>query len=688
MGTARRRSFAFIASIAAIALLVLAAVLVASGSDQERAPRGGILRNPIDPRQQTALAFGERSHWLQPWRAYLDTPPATRLRDAIGIMFNVDPGEADATAQVLARSGFRRARVEVGWDSVSRNDPGRLAEPGRFQALLGALGRHGIRPLILLNANHRSPGPTRFFTAQLAQSAKSGSRRVRLDRTTASQVTPGRTGLNSDAGKAADVLFTSVRRDGTATLSKPLPRDLPAGGQPAATLLYEPFGPPRLAGGRRNPRFERTLNGWLDYTRTIVREARAVLGDDEFDVEVWNELSFGSDFLYQERYYQPPRERGSGDVTKAILARTVARLRRESSRIGISNGFASQTPFPTGGPRGLTALSEHPYYGIKRFPAEAIENEIKPLDALGRPSFEEQDLDGKPVRSDLFTPTYDAFFPEYILTGIQTEHLIRDVSPITTEVYRYPHGRNTRPAGGGAPPGVWVTEANLDPTGADPADPANAGSGPIDRLTPADVSHLQAKATLRYYTAFVNKGVSAFHMFAVKGDAFGLVDMDTADGGETPRAVRRMVGTLDGAQQLEATRRLTLEAISDKHGNVQFEGDGTVSRPPLFDRDVVAFFPFQVDRKTWVAATYVMTRNLAKRYRDDRPSSDPTRYDLPEAEFRLAVGGVDAARLKASATDPLTGRNVDVKVVSRRGRRAVLELPLTDSPRMLRLSER
>ena len=38
--------------------------------------RGGVVTRYIDPAQQTAVFFGARSHWLQPWRAYLDTPPA------------------------------------------------------------------------------------------------------------------------------------------------------------------------------------------------------------------------------------------------------------------------------------------------------------------------------------------------------------------------------------------------------------------------------------------------------------------------------------------------------------------------------------------------------------------------------------------------------------------------------------
>ena len=687
---------------AAVLILALAAAWVAQSilAGPEARSQAGTLTRPIDPRQQKLLAFGERSHWLQPWRGYLDTPPATRLRDAIGINFNVEPGEAEATATLLSRSGFRRARVEFGWDSLSYEDPARLKDPDRFRAVLGALERHGIRPLMLLNANHGAPGPTRFFSARLARPAEAGARRVRLAPSTSRLVEPGRSGLNATDGKAADILFTSIEANGEAALSKPLPEALPAGDQPAATLLYEPFGPPRLANGQPNPRFERTLAGWLDYSRTIVREARAVLGNDSFDVEIWNELSFGSDFLYQERYYSPPRERGKGDVTAAILERTVAALREESGQIGIGDGFASQTPFPSGatGPPGLTAIDKHPYYGIRRFPADTIQNGITPLDASGRPSFEEEKLaSGDTARRDDFVPEYDAFFPEYILTGIQTETLIRDLSPITTDVYDTPHGRRAQPPGG-TPPAVWITEANLDPTGADPADPSNVGAGPIDRLTAADVAHLQAKAALRYYTAFVNKGVSAVHLFAAKGDNLALVDPAFFDqladsggsypgddaGGETTRAVGRLAAALGGSRRMPRTRPLTLDAVSDDHGHVQFEGDGTAAHPPLLDREVTAFFPFQVRPGRYVAAAYVMTRNLAKPYGE---GEGPDRYDLPEAAFRLRIGGIGGAKARASATDPLSGSEVPVEITSRKANSITIEVPLTDSPRLLTLTE-
>ena len=131
-------------------------------------------------------------------------------------------------------------------------------------------------------------------------------------------VVPGRSGLNAPDGKAADVLFKAVKPDGTATLSKPLPSDLAPGSYPATTLRYEPFGPPRRSDGSPNPAFERTLRGWLRYVGVVTREARKVLRSDNFDVEIWNELSFGSDFLYADRYYDPPSQQGKGDVTRAV----------------------------------------------------------------------------------------------------------------------------------------------------------------------------------------------------------------------------------------------------------------------------------------------------------------------------------------------------------------------------------
>ena len=131
---------------------------------------------------------------------------------------------------------------------------------------------------------------------------------------------PGKTGLNALDGsyKAADVLFTDVDRSGTATLSRPLPRALAPGPYPASTLRYQPFSPPLLADGRPNPAFEATMRGWLAYVDVVTREVKRVVGDDGFDVEVWNELTFGSDFLDRGTYYDPPVDSAGGNAAERL----------------------------------------------------------------------------------------------------------------------------------------------------------------------------------------------------------------------------------------------------------------------------------------------------------------------------------------------------------------------------------
>ena len=633
------------------------------------------LSNPIDPFQQTAVAFGQRSHWLQPWRGYLDTVPATTLRDSIGINFNVGATEAPYVARLLAESGFRRARLEIGWSEVSTEDPTMLRNPAAIRAKIAALRDHGLRPLVLLNANHGEPGPTVRFDARITAPAAAGARQVQLDEASAARFVAGLSGFTVD-GRAASYLVTAISPSGLATLSKPLPTAIEPGVLSAATLRYAPFTRPLTLAGMPHPEFERTLQGWLSYAATVTREVRSVLGSDDFDVEIWNEETFGADFLDAANYHSPLPAAldGKGDTKRAILERTISYLRDPANGvagIGIGDGFANQSPWPAGStsPRGLTAIDKHPYHaGIKRFPTDAHFNDNRPLDALGRADGT-QDLSGRWV--DAFTPQYTSFFPEYYLSAIQTEHLVRDISPITTPVGDVLHGRNTAPAGGSSPQ-LWVTETNIDP----------AGAG----LTAAGKRRVQAKATLRTITSFVNKGVSAIHFYAVNDNDFALVDPTFYDaavtaggypgadaGGETMRAVRRLSAPLTAARTPTAQRQLALREVADDHDHVQFTGDGTAAHPSLFNRDVVAFLPFQLDDDSFVVPAYVMTRNMAR--------------ELAPERYRLKVGGLDTASLSATATDPLNGESVPVRIVSRSGDTAVLELELTDSPRLIRLDD-
>lgn len=637
-----------------------------AGAESQLAPTR--LDSPFTAFQQTALAFGDRSHWLQPWRGYVDTVPVRRFLQGTGINFNVHPGSARFVARLLARAGFRRARYEIGWCSIAYDEPARIADRRQIRTVLRALRDNGLRPLILLNAHHGCPGPLRGLEVQVAAHARAGDRSLELHPASADRVVPGLTGLDSlTTYKAAALIFTSV--SGTkVTLSKPLEHDLAPGIYPASILRYEPFRRPGDAG------FERTLRGWLAYVGAVAREVRALLGRDSFDVEIWNELTFGSDFLDINRYYSPAIAAGNQRATEdALLRRTISFLRRAGSgvrRVGIGNGFSNQRPWEAGStsPVGLTAIDKHPYAERKKFPEDAVFNGIRPLDALGRPA---GTLDAGGHWLDDFIPRYVAFFPEYYLNAIQTEHLIRDMSPITTEVYGTPHGRHTRPLGG-RPPKLWVTETGLDPNG----------------VPPAVLPRFKAKATLRYLTSWINKGAAAVYLFAA-GNADGpwaLVDERAASGGPALRALRRLTGALRaGRKRITRRRAITLVAVADKHGRKQFRGDGTKAHPPLYDRDILAFFPFQVSNRRAAVALYVMTRDLLKPYRRALPVRDPNRYDLPPERFRLTIAGVRGLDRRIRARDPMTGKRVSVRVVRRGSKRLVIDIRLTDAPRLLLL---
>lgn len=640
-----------------------------------------VLSNPIDPRQQSALPWGTRSDYLQPWRAYMDTQPASMMRTALGINFNVDAGYAAPVAQLLGSVGFARARVDASWSVMSYADPSQLQYPGSLDAKLTALKANGIRPLILLNVNDSVPGPVKTFTAQITQPVAAGSRTVQVDAASAAQFVPGMSGFDVPGGQAAAFLATAVSPSGQVTLSQPLPISIAAGSYGVTTLRYPPFAAPFTSGGQPNPTFEQTLGGWLQYVRAVTQETKRVLGSDNFDVEVWNELSFGSAFLSASNYYNPlpAAFQGTGSVQDQLLSRTVAWLRDPAngvSNVGIGDGFANQTPLASGStvPAGTTAVDKHPYYGG-----------VKPLPGFAGAIADQRDVNAQAVSegsrssdggwSRPFLPTYRSFFPEYFLTAIETDFLERDLAPSTTLVGTVTHGRSVTPAGAATPPQVWITEDNFRP---------NDGA-PYVNLT--QFRHIQAKAALRTLSAFVNKGATVLDFYAVGDGAWAMVDTSAPGGGETMQALKRFMSAFAGPATIPTRRALTLQSVADQGNWTQFSGDGTAAHPPLYNRDVVTFLPFQADTNKFVVPVYVMTRDMGVVLNRSAVTGSAAQYDLPAETYRLTIGGLNINNLTASATDPDTGASVPVKVVAAANGQATIEMPLTDSPRLLTLQD-
>lgn len=638
-----------------------------------QASYAGLLTEPyINPDYLTKVVFGVHSHWAQPWRAYLETVPASRFIDSIGINFDIrmDKGDnPDLIAQMLAKYGIRHARIEISWGNVSFDDE--LIHNDGLKRCILACKKNGIRPLILLNAHHGAPCPIQFFERVLASPAKKGDTKVEL--TDAGGLVPGYSGLNNLTDYiACEAIITGIEGN-TVTISKPLPADLGEAGKrvPMATLKYRPFSPPD------SDDYRKTIAGWQKYTETATRYVTDVLGtaksnDKGFDIEIWNELSFGSSFLGINNYYTPsPYKYNQDTVWANIVKATVEYVNAhplDFKGVALCDGFSNTIPWPASStePARVSALSHHPYASIKNYPADEYKG--GKLDALLN------------ADSATFIPTYTAVFPEYYAAALQTETDVRDMAPVETDIYGTKHGRNARVVDGKvAPCSMWITEVGTAPN--------EIGITDVDAGL-----KLKAKTTARYFCFHVNKGVDRLYLYAacaedkwlgiVKDDFVSYARTNTAYPADDSKFVSPSLQVIkritDKMQEridskLVTTRQLRLDSISDTHDHYQFQGDGTSAHPNLYDRDVFAFLPFQINSKRFVIPYYVMTRDVRK--------------DLAPEEFTVQVSGINGKKAVVSVYDPINNRQVPVKVVIRATDRLKLTLMATDYPYLLIVQE-
>lgn len=636
---------------------------------------------PIDPGHLTQMAFGSYSHWLQPWRGYLETIPASQFLNGLGIVLNTHRGEdVNQILQMCARHGIKHVRIEIGWGNVDYRDESKIKNSKDLTVRLQACRAHGLRPLILLNGHHGAPCPLLNFERNLAADLPVGARTTVLD--SVADLVIGKSGFSHPRRSiAAEYLITSIEGN-TATLSKPLPDALPAGTKlKMATLKYRPFGDPATDEGKN------TLLGWQRYVQNVASFVTEVLGtagtdDRGFDMEIWNELSFGSNFIHQSRYFDPVPQ--PYEVKKVFLdvvhatAEAVAANPSAFTGVRLVNGFSNTLPWPASSemPARVTALSHHPYAGRKVFPRDQPKGSS--LNAQGL-----KDQSG-------FEPIYEACFPEYFASALQTETITRDMAPLTTKIYNTAHGRYARPESDG-PCWCWITEVNYAP-----------GEDGIN--DPTHALRLKAKAVARYFCFYLNKGVERLYLYAVGANDPALGDLElgvlkqdfltrSIKEKEYPTAEQELVltspalqvvqrivsrfsanGTVDRALSLAGTRKLELLSLEDAHGGMQFDGDPNdmIGRPPLYNRDVVAFLPYQVNATRFVVPCYVMTRDI--------------RQELGPQVYVLTVKGWQAEGLKVSGYDPVLDEPVPVKVTAGEGK-VRLELPLRDYPVLLEIEE-
>ncbi len=635
-----------------------------------------IISSYIDPKYYLDIPFGYHSHWVQPWRAYLETIPAHKFVDGIGVVFNINLKKTKINpnlfAEMLARHGFKQARMEINWDKINYNDETKINEREEIQAKLLALQAHNIRPLILLNANQGAPCPIKTMGKTLSRNADVGDVEIRLNNTIG--IIPNYSGLShvTEEAWAAEILITEVN-DNWVKLSKPLPKHIDIGSTvDIAVLKYRPFSPPD------SPDYQKTIAGWQKYVGTVSEFVATTLGtnnstDKGFDLEIWNELSFASNFLYINEYYEEEIYKyKKKTIWQSIVNETVNYIEahpQDFQGVEVSNGFSNTTPWPASSemPSRIVALNKHPYRSRKDFPQQEYDGS-QALDALGNET--------------TFTPSYSIWFPEYFATFLQTETILRDMSPFPSEFGGAVHGRNARLVNGKVlPTTIWLTEVNIHPA-EDNAD-----------IKEAFALRVKAKAAMRYFCFYLNKGAERVYLYNVAGGnrGYGVLQDNfsqyaAAGNQEYPqpnreyvsptlltisRIVKQMKVGLE--PNLANPRNLEVAFIKENHNNYQFEGDGSKAHPKLYNRELFTFLPYQVNAKKFVIPYYVMTRDIAE--------------DLPAETYEIGIKGLKAEKLKLKVYDPVRDKYLSEVNFKQKSDRVIVELEAKDYPYLLIIEE-
>ena len=624
-----------------LALSLFAAIFTVSATRAEEFP----VRPYVDP-AQLDVPWPKHSDYKQPWRGFLETKSGWDFLQGVGVNYHV-PGNDPLAVRLLAEAGFRTFRIEIGFGNVRWDQTG-LSGEERLRKVLELCRQYHIRPTMLLNANHGVPCPLKFFQKKLLAEAPQGSRTVKLADTR--DLVVGRSGINGLTGYwAAEALITAIdEKTGVCQLSKPLPKALPAGDLHMATLAILPLYP---VGTKQ---FDETADAWVRYALLVCKLVRDA-GIAEFDVEIWNELTFGTKFLDINNYYDrdtPKVKPGPNFLLRGgncweLARRTVEAVKQQNPQARCIWGFSNTTFYhcPIAQlPPGTDGQSYHPYgTGTRSLPESEYQRDKPALNQEG------------------FTPTIDIRMPEgWAHMFLQTECLMRLLNP---------------QARGQHPEGVqrfyhYITDHGVVP-------------GECGIHDVAAGLQLKSLCLTRSLCLWLNKGVDVMHYFvAYDHDALGMgllppdlpklpADARFDDVATAPlKALRNLTRALAGSVPLEKRRPLALEVTALGTQEKIFEGDA--SHPPLWHRDVVALLPIQIAPAQFAVVAYVMTYDAT--------------HPCPEERYRLAIQGLRGSQAKGVVYDPHEDRTTNLSLHARENALEV-EVSLVDHPRLLLLSE-
>ena len=607
----------------------------------------------VDP-SQLDVPWPKHSHVKMPWRGYLETKPAVDLLEGIGMAYHDHGGKVEVQLGLLAKAGIRCLRWEQPFGTYDPDTGGiDQSSQTRYREVLRACRKFGITPIVLLNAHHGYPCKMKSWQRRVMADAPEGTRELALDSVDGLRPVHSGTGLTDYW--AGQVLFTEIHRDrNVVELSKPLPKALRKGDKlNCVDLYYLPFHPVDT------PEFEHTAGGWVDYARSVCEIAREE--NTLIEVEIWNELSFGSHFAgggginaywpghaeFEKDFLRP------GGHAWEVSRRTTEMIKRSFPGVRVIWGWSNTTFFhcPIEQlPPGIDGQSYHPYgTGWRELPNR------------------EQAPD-QPWRCvEGHCPTCRVCFAEgWAHTFIQCESLMRLLRPDERLVRKPPSTERFH---------HYITEHGIVP--------AEAGvTGDAESL------RLKEKFMLRALLFWLNKGLSRMTLFQAgpeKHDhGMGLSLAKARELDELPpddqvdewlspalRSLRRAVQKFDGAVPIEKPRALQVEVT--KIGEPRKVFEMPEGKPALYFRDLFTVLPFQVTARKFVIAYYVMSPVYPME-------------DLEETTYRVTLRGVRGAAT-LSGYDPLSGRTVRQPVHQRAGDAIILDLPTIDTPRLLTIEE-
>ncbi|MCM8767834.1 MAG: PA14 domain-containing protein [Candidatus Omnitrophica bacterium] len=625
---------------------------------------------PYVDKNQYIKRWPDSSFYKQPWRSYLETISGKDFLNGLGIGFYLTGNrDDDSVLKFLSYCGFKNIRIEIGFVNVNWDETGlygvhnKKEHEERFKNLFLSCKKYGIKPLILLNAHHGHPCPMKYIDGEVLEDAQTGSRELKF-KVIKGEIKENYTALTNirrNPYRFLDIFITKY--DGEkAILSRPLPDDLKKGEKIILrTYKYLPLHPVGTS------EFEETAKGWIKYVKLICELAKnAGLEDKDFEIEIWNELTFGSAYMSGiNSYYDPPKTEFKIDFLRPgghaweLAKRTVDYIKENFPNTRVIWGFSNTTFFRTpinNLPSKIDGQSYHPYGTGKR----VVSKDYPPKDRYGH------------YIEGYIPDELNWCMPEgWAHLQVQCETLIHHLNPDSRktkpiDVERFYH---------------YMTEHGF--------------SGYEAKIEDEQEALLyKAKSLIRALMFWINKGISKIYIYTdydKDNKGFGLLNSKIPlseyknykeEELLTPalKSLKNIVDKFKDSEDLKSVRQIDVEVVSIGKQYKVFEKvkyigkETTPPEPPeLYYRDMFVFLPFQVNRNKFIFGVYVMSYDI----------TNPP----PPMKFRLNIKNINGKDANIKYYDPIIDKEEKIEIIEKEKNSVEVEIEAVEYPRLIIIEE-